>query len=118
MLELFHVNCFCFTEQDYPPEANAGEDVLIHLPNNTVTLNGSKSRDDKVLEILAHGLRHNPNQHWIHWFKISSAKIGKMCGICFKLTIKISERCLGVFILNFEQILHIVLFFPLLNLDK
>lgn len=33
---------------DLPPVANAGMDVTIHLPNNTVTLNGNKSTDDKV----------------------------------------------------------------------
>ena len=35
-------------EQDYPPTANAGDPVLIHLPNNEVTLSGKKSSDDKV----------------------------------------------------------------------
>lgn len=32
---------------DYPPEANAGSDVIVYLPNNNVILNGSLSRDDK-----------------------------------------------------------------------
>jgi hypothetical protein len=31
---------------DYPPTANAGEDVILHLPVNSVTLNGSQSSDD------------------------------------------------------------------------
>ncbi|KAG7312210.1 hypothetical protein JYU34_001679 [Plutella xylostella] len=31
---------------DYPPEANAGQDVIIYLPNNKLTLNGSLSTDD------------------------------------------------------------------------
>lgn len=34
-------------EVDYPPEANAGQWVVIHLPNQEVTLNGNKSTDDK-----------------------------------------------------------------------
>ena len=34
-------------EQDYPPVANAGSSVLLHLPNNEVTLSGEASRDDK-----------------------------------------------------------------------
>ncbi|XP_066919277.1 dyslexia-associated protein KIAA0319-like protein isoform X1 [Clytia hemisphaerica] len=34
-------------EQDYPPEANAGNDVVIRLPNNSVILDGSRSKDDK-----------------------------------------------------------------------
>lgn len=34
-------------ERDYPPVANAGSPVLIHLPNNMVTLYGDASKDDK-----------------------------------------------------------------------
>ncbi|XP_037047576.1 dyslexia-associated protein KIAA0319-like protein [Bradysia coprophila] len=36
---------------DYPPEANAGADVILYLPHNNVTLNGSQSTDDR--EIVA-----------------------------------------------------------------
>lgn len=32
---------------DYPPVANAGQDIIIYLPHNSVTLNGSLSTDDK-----------------------------------------------------------------------
>lgn len=32
---------------DYPPSANAGRDVIIYLPQNTVTLNGNLSTDDR-----------------------------------------------------------------------
>ncbi|XP_053692975.1 dyslexia-associated protein KIAA0319-like protein [Sabethes cyaneus] len=38
-------------EIDYPPEANAGQNVILYLPNNNVTLNGSLSKDDH--EIVA-----------------------------------------------------------------
>uniref|UniRef100_A0A8D8HIY1 Dyslexia-associated protein KIAA0319-like protein n=1 Tax=Culex pipiens TaxID=7175 RepID=A0A8D8HIY1_CULPI len=38
-------------EIDYPPEANAGQNVIVYLPNNNVTLNGSLSKDDH--EIVA-----------------------------------------------------------------
>ena len=45
-----------------------------------------------------------------------------MCEICLKITIKTIERhhwrCSGLFIVNFEQISHIILVFPLLTLDK
>ncbi len=34
-------------EQDYPPVANAGSPVLLHLPTQEVTLWGGDSRDDK-----------------------------------------------------------------------
>ena len=33
-------------EKDYPPTANAGEDIIIHLPKNQVTLHGNGSSDD------------------------------------------------------------------------
>ncbi|XP_054007146.1 dyslexia-associated protein KIAA0319 isoform X1 [Hylaeus anthracinus] len=31
---------------DYPPNANAGQDIIIYLPQNTLTLNGNLSTDD------------------------------------------------------------------------
>lgn len=34
---------------DYPPEANAGPDVIIYLPHNKVTLNGNLSIDDRAI---------------------------------------------------------------------
>ncbi|CAG9864771.1 unnamed protein product [Phyllotreta striolata] len=34
---------------DYPPEANAGEDKIIYLPHNSITLNGSMSIDDHAI---------------------------------------------------------------------
>ena len=33
-------------EPDYPPTANAGEDLIIYLPKNKVTLHGNQSSDD------------------------------------------------------------------------
>lgn len=36
---------------DYPPEANAGSAVMVYLPHNNVTLNGTASTDDR--EIVA-----------------------------------------------------------------
>jgi hypothetical protein len=36
-----------FLETDYPPKANAGSDVVIHLPQNSVVLYGNLSTDDK-----------------------------------------------------------------------
>lgn len=35
---------------DYPPSANAGQDIIIYLPQNTLTLNGSLSTDDRGIE--------------------------------------------------------------------
>ncbi|XP_067665958.1 dyslexia-associated protein KIAA0319-like protein [Haliotis asinina] len=34
-------------ETDYPPKANAGSDVVIHLPQSSVTLYGNGSTDDR-----------------------------------------------------------------------
>ncbi|XP_028168662.1 dyslexia-associated protein KIAA0319 [Ostrinia furnacalis] len=39
-------NITVLNHTDYPPEANAGQDVIIYLPNNKLTLNGSLSTDD------------------------------------------------------------------------
>ncbi|XP_041982095.1 dyslexia-associated protein KIAA0319 [Aricia agestis] len=39
-------NMTVLNHTDYPPEANAGQDVIIYLPNNNLTLNGSLSTDD------------------------------------------------------------------------
>ena len=36
-----------FSGVDYPPEADAGPDMILHLPKNYVTLNGSLSKDDR-----------------------------------------------------------------------
>lgn len=33
-------------EVDYPPQANAGADVILYLPHNNITLNGNFSTDD------------------------------------------------------------------------
>ena len=33
-------------EKDYPPTANAGEDIIIYLPQNEVVLHGNQSTDD------------------------------------------------------------------------
>jgi hypothetical protein len=32
---------------DYPPEANAGQDIIMYLPHNKLTLNGNLSTDDR-----------------------------------------------------------------------
>ncbi|KAG5899774.1 hypothetical protein JTB14_006109 [Gonioctena quinquepunctata] len=34
---------------DYPPEANAGEDTIIYLPHNSITLSGNLSTDDHAI---------------------------------------------------------------------
>jgi hypothetical protein len=38
----------CRVEKDYPPVARAGNDVVITLPENFVTLYGNGSTDDHV----------------------------------------------------------------------
>ncbi|XP_033227932.1 dyslexia-associated protein KIAA0319-like protein isoform X2 [Belonocnema kinseyi] len=35
---------------DYPPSANAGQDIIIYLPQNTTTLNGNLSTDDRGIK--------------------------------------------------------------------
>ena len=58
----------------------------------------------------------------IYLFKVNKGNTRTMCEIYSKLTIKTPERrhwpLSGVFIVNFEQISHIVLVLPLLILNK
>ena len=58
----------------------------------------------------------------IYCFKVNNGKIKTMCKIFSKLTIKIPDQCQWhhscVFILNFEQISHIVPVFQLLTSNK
>ena len=58
----------------------------------------------------------------IYLFKVDSRNTRTMCEVCSKLTIKTPERRhwrrSGVFIVNFEQISHIVLIYLLLTLNN
>ena len=38
---------FFSPETDYPPKANAGSNVILYLPKNSVRLYGNASTDDK-----------------------------------------------------------------------
>ena len=38
------------SETDYPPKADAGSDVVIHLPQDSVILYGNSSTDDKGIK--------------------------------------------------------------------
>ena len=57
-----------------------------------------------------------------YFFNVNNGNTRAMGKICSKLTIKTPEKrqwCrFGVFVINFEQILHIVQEFPLLTLNK
>ena len=41
---------FLLSETDYPPKANAGSNVILNLPENSVRLYGNGSTDDKGIE--------------------------------------------------------------------
>ncbi|XP_053610675.1 dyslexia-associated protein KIAA0319 [Plodia interpunctella] len=43
-------NITVLNHTDYPPEANAGQDVILYLPKNHLTLNGSLSTDDHEIK--------------------------------------------------------------------
>ena len=55
-------------------------------------------------------------------FKFNNRNARKRCEICSKLTIKLPEPCqwrrFGVFIVNFEHILHLFLVFFIADLKK
>lgn len=51
--EVFHQDfykSYMYTETDYPPKADAGSDVVIHLPQDSVILYGNSSTDDKGIK--------------------------------------------------------------------
>ena len=58
----------------------------------------------------------------IYLIEVNNGNTRTVCKICSKLTIKTPEwsqwRRVGVFVVNFQQILHIVLVFALLILNK
>ena len=58
----------------------------------------------------------------IYLFNVNNENTRKMCETSSKLATKTSERrqcrCFGVFNVNFEQISHIALTFPLLFLHE
>ena len=54
----------------------------------------------------------------IYLFKVNSRNTRTMCEICSKSTMNTKERRSVVFLVNFEQILHIVPVFLLLALNK
>ena len=60
-------------------------------------------------------LKVNANLTNIYLLKVNNRKTGKRCEICSKLTIKTTKRRYlrrsDVFIVNFEQILHLFLVF-------
>ena len=69
---------------------------------------------ESILKYILH--RYYPAN--IYLLKVNNRNSRKKCEICSKLTIKTPERRSGVFIVNFEHILHIFLLFLLLTLNK
>ena len=99
--------------------------TLCNLIGNTIS--GSSKSFEHDLQKL--GGKKSPKMFktWlllanIYLFKINYRNTRKRCKICSKLTIKTLERChwrrFGSFIVNFEHILHLLLVFPLLTLNK
>ena len=64
--------------------------------------------------------RINPVGNYL--FKVNNRKTRTRCEICLKLTIKTPKRChwcqSGVFFVNFEHILHLILVFLLITLSR
>ena len=53
----------------------------------------------------------------IYMFKVKNKNTRTRGEVCSKSIIKTLEHCLGVFIVNFEHISHLVLVFQLLTLN-
>ena len=51
-------------------------------------------------------------------FKVNNRNTRTRCETCSKLTIKITGRRSGIFVVNFEHIPHLVLVFLLLTLSR
>ena len=70
--------------------------------------------------ILTSAWNHNPVR--IYLLKVNNGNTRKMFAICSKLTINILEwrywHRLDLFIVKFEQNLHMALIFPLFTLSK
>ena len=84
----------------------------------TTLLKLSSQCSKSDLDVVAAEVQfHVTNSVGIHLFKVNNRNTRMKCETCSKLTIKTPERrywCL----VNFEQISHIVLAFPLFALDK
>ena len=94
--------------------------LLERLEENTEPI-GPLSKLFYVLENAASDkIKEGPAD--IYLFKVNNGRTRTLCEICSKLTLKTPEQiqCCrsGVFIVNFEQISHIILFFLLLPLNK
>ena len=50
-LPVYHVSVYIHLEIDYPPMANAGSNIILNLPHNSITLNGNASTDDHGVEL-------------------------------------------------------------------
>ncbi|XP_025091552.1 dyslexia-associated protein KIAA0319-like protein [Pomacea canaliculata] len=61
-------NVTVIKETDYPPKADAGSDVVINLPQNSVVLCGNASTDDKGIAAY-------------EWFKSTDSLTGDMTGV-------------------------------------
>jgi len=61
-------------ETDYPPKANAGSDIVIHLPQNSLTLYGNLSTDDKGIASY-------------EWIKASGDKLAADMQVCAIVTL-------------------------------
>ena len=63
-----------------------------------------------------------PHPAGIYLLKVNNRNTRTRCEICSKLTIKTPERChwrcSGVFVVNFGHILHLILVFLLLTLNR
>ena len=72
--------------------------------------------------LIYQGRENTPIKAGIYFFKIKNGNTRAKCEICSKLTMKTPEwrhwHDSDVFIVNSEQIPHIVLVFPVLTLNK
>ena len=82
-------------------------------------LKTKKNKENKEKQLLSLS-GHYPAGSYM--FKVNNSNTRTRCEICSKLAIKTPERRqwrrLGIFIVNFEHISHLVLLFLLLTLSR
>ncbi|XP_029634783.1 dyslexia-associated protein KIAA0319-like protein isoform X4 [Octopus sinensis] len=87
-----YVNVTVIPQTDYRPTANAGSDVVINLPENSVTLYGNASTDDKG--IVSYEWTKSSDDHLVAdmmgvrspVLKISNLEVGN-----YKFTLKVTD---------------------------
>ena len=100
-------------------------ETIVNWKNLLSSIYGRTFFDENSERLKAENYFHKNVRSYpvgIYLFKVNNRNTRTRCEICLKLAIKTPEgrhwRFSGVFIVNFEQISHVVLVFLLLSLSR